>query len=67
VLIAALCQARPEIISFDAHQGLEAFCADPAAQDFIRTGGRVAFGLVPTWQRLDQLDPNALFSAGWAL
>jgi hypothetical protein len=21
----------------------------------------VAFGLVPTWKRLDQLDPNALF------
>lgn len=60
-LIAALCQARPEIISFDAYQGLEVFCADPAAQDFLRTGGRVAFGLVPTWQRLDQVDPNALF------
>jgi hypothetical protein len=59
--IAALCQARPEIISFDAHQGLEAFCADPAAQDFLRSGGRVAFGLVPTWQRLDHPDPNVLF------
>jgi hypothetical protein len=62
VSIAALCQACPEIISFDAHQGLEVFCADPAAQDFLRTGGRVAFGLVPTWQRLEQLDPNALFA-----
>jgi hypothetical protein len=60
-LIAALCQARPEIIAFDAYQGLEAFCADPTAQDFLRAGGRVAFGLVPTWQRLDQLDPNTLF------
>ena len=60
-LIAALCQARPEIISFDAYQGLEVFCADPAAQDFLRAGGRVAFGLVPTWPRLAQLDPNTLF------
>ena len=60
-LIAALCQARPDIISFDAYQGLEVFCADPAAQDFLRAGGRVAFGLVPTWQRPGQLDPNTLF------
>ena len=61
-LIAALCQAHPEIISFDAYQGLEVFCTDPAAQDFLRAGGRVAFGLVPTWQRVDQLDPNTLFA-----
>jgi hypothetical protein len=60
--IAALCQVRPEIIAFDAHQGLEVFCADPAAQDFLRTGGRLACGLVPTWPRLDQLDPQALYA-----
>ena len=59
--IAAVCQARPDIIAFDAYQGLEAFCADPAAQDFLRTGGRVAWGLVPTWPSLDQMDPDALF------
>jgi hypothetical protein len=40
----------------------EVFCADPAAQDFLRTGGWVAWGLVPTWPRLDQLDPQALFA-----
>ncbi len=62
VAIAALGQARPDIISFDAYQGLEVFCADPAAQDFLRTGGWVAWGLVPTWPRLDQLDPQALFA-----
>jgi len=60
-LIAAVCQVRPDIIAFDAYQGLEAFCADPVAQDFLRTGGRVAWGLVPTWPSLDQLDPDALF------
>ena len=62
VAIAALGQARPDIIAFDAYQGLEVFCADPAAQDFLRTGGWVAWGLVPTWPRLDQLDPQALFA-----
>lgn len=49
------------MISFDAYQGLEVFCADPMAQDFLRAGGRVAFGLVPTWQGFDQLDPHTLF------
>jgi len=62
VAISAFGQARPDIVSFDAYQGLEVFCADPAAQDFLRTGGLVAWGLVPTWSRLDQLDPQALFA-----
>jgi hypothetical protein len=60
--LAALGQACPDIVSFDAYQGLEVFCTDPAAQDFLRTGGWVACGLVPTWPRLDQLDPQALFA-----
>jgi hypothetical protein len=60
--LAALGQARPDILAFDAYQGLEVFCADPAAQDFLRAGGRVAWGLVPTWPRLDQLDPQALYT-----
>ena len=62
VVLAALGQARPDIIAFDAYQGLEVFCADPAAQDFLRAGGWVACGLVPTWPRLDQLDPQTLFA-----
>ena len=62
VALTTLGQARPDIIAFDAYQGLEVFCADPAAQDFLRTGGWVAWGLVPTWPRLDQLDPQALFA-----
>ena len=62
VALTTLGQARPDIIAFDAYQGLEVFCADPAAQDFLRTGGWVAWGLVPTWPRLDQLDPQALYT-----
>jgi hypothetical protein len=60
--LAALGQARPDILAFDAYQGLEVFCADPTAQDFLRAGGWVAWGLVPTWPRLDQLDPQALWA-----
>ena len=62
VALGAIRQARPDIIAFDAYQGLEVFCADPIAQDFLRTGGWVAWGLVPTWPRLAQLDPQALFA-----
>jgi hypothetical protein len=61
VPIAALCQAQPDIISFDAHYGLEVFCTDPAARHFLRAGGRVAFGLVPTLPVLDEIDPDKLF------
>ena len=57
----ALCHVQPDILSFDAHQDIEAFAADPAAKDFLHTGRRVAFGLVPTWSQLDQVDVNALF------
>jgi hypothetical protein len=61
-LIATLCRARPDILAFDAYQGLEVFCTDPAGQDFLRTGGRVACGLVPTWPSLDRVDPAVLFA-----
>lgn len=57
---SVLCQVEPDILSFDAHHGLEAFTADPAASAFLRAGGRVAFGLIPTWSNLDQVDVNAL-------
>lgn len=59
--VADLCRSWPDIISFDAYYGIEAFCADPLAQAFLRSGGKVAFGLIPTWPALDQLDPNELF------
>jgi hypothetical protein len=62
VALAILGQARPDIIAFDAYQGLEVFCADPAAQDFLRTGGWVAWVLVPTWPQLGQFDLQALFA-----
>jgi hypothetical protein len=58
---AAMSRVQPDILSFDAHHGLELFCADPDAQTFWRNGGYVAFGLVPTWNNLQAGDANALF------
>jgi hypothetical protein len=57
-----MCRVRPDILSFDAHEGLELFFDDPHALEFARTGGTVAYGIVPTWQRLDPLEPMTLFT-----
>lgn len=57
-----MCRAKPDIISFDAHEGLELFFAEPHALEFVRNGGAVAYGMAPTWQSLDTLDPVTLFT-----
>lgn len=59
-------RAAPDIISFDAYQDLELFCADQDAQAFLKAGGLVAFGLVPTSHNLSSPDPSLLF-ARWLL
>lgn len=56
-----MCRLQPDIVSFDAHKELEAFAADPEAQRFVREGGHVAFGLIPTLRRLDGLFGTAIF------
>lgn len=43
-----MCEAKPDVISFDADQDLTAFLEEPAAKMFLQKGGSVAFGLVPT-------------------
>ncbi|MCL4505020.1 MAG: hypothetical protein M1140_03205 [Chloroflexi bacterium] len=57
---------RPDIISFDAHENLETFCADKDAQAFMAQGGLTAFGLIPTWRDLTQLHATRLVSR-WLL
>jgi hypothetical protein len=57
-----MCVVKPDILSFDAHQGLELFFADPSASVFIRDGGSVAYGMVPTLSRLDAITPTTLFT-----
>jgi hypothetical protein len=53
---------KPDFVSFDAHENLESFCADPDAQAFIRGGGITAYGLIPTLENLGGLNPMDLIS-----
>jgi hypothetical protein len=57
-----MCRVNPDILSFDAHEGLELFFADRHALEFVRKGGLVAYGMVPTWASVDTLDPASLFT-----
>ncbi len=59
---ALVYRAHPDLVSFDAHQGLEEFVTNPDMQAFVRAGGLVAFGLVPTASDLSQFHPLALLS-----
>ncbi len=54
-------RAKPDILSFDAHEGLESFLADPHALDFVYQGGTVAYGLVPTRPHLNAVDSASIF------
>jgi len=57
-----MCRVKPDILSFDAHEGLELFFADPDARAFTRNGGTVAYGMIPTWPKLDALDSTSIFT-----
>lgn len=52
---------QPDILSFDAHEGLESFFADSHALDFVNQGGTVAYGVVPTKRHLNAVDAASLF------
>jgi hypothetical protein len=56
-----MCRAKPDIISFDAHQGLDWFFADWHALDFVQQGGTVAYGIVPTRPGLNAVDSASIF------
>jgi hypothetical protein len=56
-----MCRVEPDIVSFDAHEGLEPFFANAEARKFLRNGGLAAYGLIPTLDRLEGLDPAAIF------
>lgn len=57
-----MCRANPDILSFDAHQGLELFFSDPDAGAFVRNGGIVAYGMIPTLQDLSTVRAEQIFS-----
>lgn len=62
-----MCTVRPDILSFDAHEGLELFFANREAREFVRHGGTVAYGLIPTHRRLEGLAASSVFSRWLAL
>jgi hypothetical protein len=56
-----MCRVQPDIISFDAHEGLDSFFADWHALDFMQQGGTVAYGVVPTRPGVNALDSASIF------
>ncbi len=58
----SLLAADPDILSFDAHHGLDTFLHDPQMPGFVNAGGWLAFGLVPTLADLDNLAPEDSFA-----
>ncbi len=60
----ALCDLQPDLISFDAHQGLELFLAEPQVHDYVTDGGALAFGMIPTTETLAR-DTAAHCYARW--
>ena len=56
-----MCRVKPDILSFDAHEGLDLFFADWHALDFMNQGGAVAYGIVPTRPGLNAVDSATIF------
>jgi hypothetical protein len=56
-----MCRVAPDIISFDAHEGLDWFFRDWRALDFVQQGGTVAYGIVPTRAGVNALDAATIF------
>jgi len=56
-----MCRVEPDIISFDAHEGLDLFFTDWHALDFMQQGGTVAYGIVPTRPGVNALDAATIF------
>ncbi len=56
-----MCRVRPDILSFDAHEGLELFFGNEHALTFVSSGGTVAYGLVPT-RKVENLDAKTIFT-----
>lgn len=56
-----MCRVQPDIISFDAHEGLDSFFADWHALDFMQQGGTVAYGIIPTRPGVNAADSATIF------
>jgi hypothetical protein len=56
-----MLRAKPDVLSFDADEGLDQFFADWHAADFVQQGGIVAYGLIPTRSGLNAADSASIF------
>ena len=56
-----MCHAKPDILSFDADEGLDLFFSEWHALDFVQQGGTVAYGLVPTRPGVNAADAASIF------
>jgi len=52
---------NPDILSFDADEGLDAFFSNSHALDFVHRGGIVAYGIVPTRSGINAADSARIF------
>jgi hypothetical protein len=59
---ATLAELAPDLISFDAHVGLELYLHHAAIQQFVAGGNWLAFGLIPTLLDLSQLAIDDLYA-----
>lgn len=53
--VALLCRTGANVVSFDAYQRAALCCAGAEVRDFVRNGGLLAFGLVPTLRDLAEV------------
>lgn len=56
-----MCVVQPDIISFDADEGLDSFFNNWHALDFMQHGGTVAYGIVPTRPGVNAVDSATIF------
>jgi hypothetical protein len=54
-------RVRPDILSFDAYDGLDLFFANSHTLDFVHNGGLVAYGIVPTRPGVNAADSAKIF------
>jgi hypothetical protein len=56
-----MCAVGPDILSFDAHHGLEQFFSARQAVDFVNGGGWVAYGMIPTSTDVQSVQSPSIF------
>jgi hypothetical protein len=63
--LSVLNRIAPDLFSFDAHHGSEAFAIDVDARRYVADGGHVAWGWVPTRDDLTHVASDAVAERWW--